>query len=975
MVNLNLIYSIVAILALVYFKNQLSIPQPFFYFALSVIILIVLSTRQTLINENFESDASSQKEVRYGDIISLWGWTNQFVNITPNNNAGVSARFSKPEDMPRVGMVWEFMVIEDPKETNIGFNNNNNPIKYGDRILLRSTYKLGWLGINPTPNNQSIIITENRNEWIQFQLISNDPSLKMGQSVKYGDQLYLKTFQTPTTYLSVTENGSVLQSKIQDTKSLFTILDRYGQGNLIDWARKGTAEQSSIFGNYIPNNAIDANILTFNHTQNDDNPWWQVILPRDIAIDKIVVNNRRDCCQNRLTNFDISILDQNYTQIATRHFDSADPFATWTNVNQIGRIVKVQLKSKNYLHMSEVNVYGNAVNYSSLLEKPLSVDLLNEPKSYSANKSNDDQTNYMIINSNDLPYNTQSKSVSLSMFIKLLKTNPNETTILYKGINNSEKCPAITVLPNSTRLRMYYATAQSTNQFFDSNLNLPLNQWTHIVYIIDAGVNINTGWQISSFTNRLSQAPYEPCCYYINPLTQQYYYSPNNSTIKVNQNNILDPSAIQTMKYMGQLQNSQTKPRAMIYINGVLQNTVEMNDTPKLNTGPLIIGKSQNSGMNSSDFVIDQIKYFNYAITSQQVKQLTLLPLYGITKTLINKASDTLNIVKFQPNELPHLENDFTVNFWIFSKRSPNGTGNYDTIFFKGNQPSDKSPSMSFLPLNNRFNAYIRTNNTSYPTGEGISSSNYVLPTNQWHHIALTLQNKIQTLYIDGQKTNQITLSNTPVYTDSPMNIGGFDGQMINFQLSNFSMTPEQIILAMGNHPNEPYNQIIKQIWTNTGCLTNPVPNNEPNKYPEWINLIKNNSQTQVQNQILNIKNKADKGDKQMQQLCYGQFTAGMLDKLAEKDQLIQYTLQQQKQGIKCLPIAPFNCPQKNINDFDIKTHKDFNKLCTSNQNSLNYQPIENHPSYNDLVQKLLTTNGVNGLPKHVRCWGCQLPN
>ena len=955
--NQLLILTIIALLILIYFKNQLS--KQYFYASLIAIIgVFIFLTRYASqnIQENFNSDETSQREVRYGDIITLWGWTNQFINMKSDNIVGSSPRFTKPEEIPRVGMIAEFMVIEDPKEISLGINNNNNPVMYGDKILFRSTYRLGYLGINPSSNDQSVIVTPNRNEWAQFQLVSTDPSAKGGQAIKYGDQLYLKTNRTPAAYIGVVENGNVIQSTVQNTKSLFTIYDRYGQGTLIDWARRGTATQSSIYANFLPNNAIDGNLLSFNHTQNDNNSWWQVTLPRDIYIDKINITNRHDCCQNRLHNFDVMILDQNNTLIATKYFETAGASISWNNINQIGRLVKVQLRSMGPLHMSEVNVYGNAINYSLLLEKPLSADLLNEPKTYSSTTANDDLSNTLMINSFDLPYNNKSKTVTLTMFLKLLKTNPEEVSILHKGSNEKEKSPAITVLPNSTRLRMYYGTSQSSSQFFDDSNHLPLNQWVHVAYIIDGGINEDTGWIRASFSNKLPQAPFESCCYYINPITKQYYYLGLNVAQNKAQTNVLDPSVLDGLKYMGQLDPDNMKPKAMFYINGVLRNSIELNDAPKLNTSPLSIGKSSSLNFKSGDFVIDQLKYFNYKITAQQISQLMRTPLIGITKTLITQTQDAKNVTKFEPNQLPHIENDFTVNFWLKTTRPQNGTGNLDQIFLKGNNSTDKAPAMWFHPENNTLHMPIRTKNTAHARGEGITQSNFLIPINEWHHVTLTLKDLVQTLYIDGQQVNQVTLSDAAVFNVSPMTVGGFEGQLVNFQFSNFSMTTDQVIIAMGTHPDEQYNLIIRQIWKDSGCLNNPIPENQPNKYAEWKNLIKNDQKSRVEGIIREIKKKADSGDKQMQELCYGKFTAGMLEKLAEKDQLIQYSLEQQKQATQCLPIAPFDCPQKNINDFDIRTHKNFNKYTLSSRIQKCNQPIQNihtNPDYVKLKKEL----------------------
>lgn len=951
-----LILSIIALCVAIYYRDhRLGWIGP-----IIVIILFFLSTifNNSHMIEKFDGDDGTQnRDVHYGDIICLFTWMNNYIRMNNNGAIDASPQLQNADQIPRAGWTWEFFIIEDPRETATSLSNNSNPVMYDDKIMLRSTYRISYIGINPSaPIQSGAIATNTRNEWSTFQVVSGDASAKGGQTVKYGDQIYLRTNKNPATYLSSLENGIIIQSTAQDNKSLFMITDRYGQGSIIDWARRGTATQSSTYENFGANNAIDSNARTYNHTQSDNNAWWQVTLPRDIYINKIDILNRQDFAREKLSDFDISIYDKNGTLVVSKYFDVAGVGIAWSNINQIGRSVKIQLRHKDYLHMAEVHVYGVAVNYSLLLENPLSADLINEPITFSSTKTKDDASNSLIFNSTELPYNNQSQSVSTAMFLKLLKTNPDETVIYQKGGTGDEKSPTITVVPGQNRLRFYYGTSQTSNQSFDDVDSIPLNQWTHIAYVLDGGINEQTGWQLGSFRNKISVQPFEQCCYYIHPFLKQYYYvNPEQSPTSA-RNNIWDQSILEGMTYMGILDIKLTRSRAFVYVDGMQRVSLELPNIPRLNTGSLNVGNTR-LNLKSADFTIDQLKYYNYSINSDLIAKLIQSPLQNATKTLLYKMDDATQVIKFQPNQLPYIENDFTVNFWLYQTRAPNGNGQWTEIFVKG----DRAPGMWFLPDSNALNMPIRTKNQAYPSGEGILTSTYQVPANEWHHVALTLADRVETLYIDGKQTDQATLSDSAVFTISPMSIGGFPGQLYNFQLSNYAMSIEQIQSLMGTNPDEIYNQTIRKIWKDTGCLTNIIPFETPNAMPEWRTYVKNDQTSRVEGLIREIKTNADNGDKKLQELCYGKFTAGMLDKLSEKDQLIKYTLEKQKEGTQCLPMAPFECLNKTINDFDIRTHKDFNKYTLSTRiqpcNGSNNGDITQNPQYTKLKQQLDATN------------------
>lgn len=77
-----------------------------------------------------------------------------------------------------------------------------------------------------------------------------------------------------------------------------------------------TATQSSVNNSYTPNLAIDGNMGNFTHTtSSDNNATWTLNLNRKALITSIVLYNRTSCCQSRLRDIIVQIIDQDGTTI------------------------------------------------------------------------------------------------------------------------------------------------------------------------------------------------------------------------------------------------------------------------------------------------------------------------------------------------------------------------------------------------------------------------------------------------------------------------------------------------------------------------------------------------------------------------------------------------------------------------------------------------------------------------------------
>ena len=151
------------------------------------------------------------------------------------------------------------------------------------------------------------------------------------------------------------------------------------QANPINLALTGTATQSSTYPWNISlgaRNAIDGNTdgniyngsVTHTGSQSwwqsiPDQGWWQVDLLGMFELDQIVLWNRTDCCGERLSNFNVSVLDNLHNTVWTNDFftNGGYPNSSFTidlPDNTWGEIVKVRLNRVDYLSLAEVQVFA-----------------------------------------------------------------------------------------------------------------------------------------------------------------------------------------------------------------------------------------------------------------------------------------------------------------------------------------------------------------------------------------------------------------------------------------------------------------------------------------------------------------------------------------------------------------------------------------------------------------------------------------
>lgn len=127
------------------------------------------------------------------------------------------------------------------------------------------------------------------------------------------------------------------------------------------------ASQSSIAYGGEASRAVDGNRdnawnhRSVTHTDFQDHSWWKVDLETEEAVGTVRIYNRGDGdVANRLSNFDVILLDKDGNEVARKHVDSLNNQPT-VDVQFSGdnaRYVKIELnKSKTPLSLAEVEVY------------------------------------------------------------------------------------------------------------------------------------------------------------------------------------------------------------------------------------------------------------------------------------------------------------------------------------------------------------------------------------------------------------------------------------------------------------------------------------------------------------------------------------------------------------------------------------------------------------------------------------------
>ena len=144
-------------------------------------------------------------------------------------------------------------------------------------------------------------------------------------------------------------------------------------------AHKSASQSSTAYGGDAAR-AVDGNRdndyghHSVTHTDFQDHSWWKVDLEKEESVGTVRIYNRGDGnVANRLSNFDVILLDKDGKEVTHQHIDSLNNQPTidvqFAGVN--ARYVKVELNnSKTPLSLAEVEVYRSAKEKAATNAKP-----------------------------------------------------------------------------------------------------------------------------------------------------------------------------------------------------------------------------------------------------------------------------------------------------------------------------------------------------------------------------------------------------------------------------------------------------------------------------------------------------------------------------------------------------------------------------------------------------------------------------
>ena len=126
---------------------------------------------------------------------------------------------------------------------------------------------------------------------------------------------------------------------------------------LTDFARGKAVSMSSQYGEFVGQRLVDGNPLTFMHTNSEFKPWVEVNLGREYAVARLEIDNRLDCCQERLGDFKVFIDGVEFARHHQREMTGQPP-KLLIPVNSIIQYIRVQIDGTNCLHLSGLRAMG-----------------------------------------------------------------------------------------------------------------------------------------------------------------------------------------------------------------------------------------------------------------------------------------------------------------------------------------------------------------------------------------------------------------------------------------------------------------------------------------------------------------------------------------------------------------------------------------------------------------------------------------
>jgi hypothetical protein len=918
--------------------------NPFLLVFAVFILYTVYARSKTSTQEDFESSESAEDDsrvVRYGDVITLWSPSvNKFLQAdptvgnkmtkTPMGMINLSNSLLSSEDIPS-SMNWvQYMILDASDPGDVG---NTGEILHGSRVYLRTVhYQEGkYLPTYMSPNQDNSVYmspdryVENTDRVKQQITIESGKGLQSSK-IRYGDVILLKSWRTDLPYIHVSVTNDVILSNSTASTRNFYVCDRFGQGLYVDWARRGIANQSSTNNNLNAQFAINGNLLTFSSTSKEEKPFWEVTLPKDVMINKIMIHNINDPSQTQLSNFVVKLLDNDNTVIDTKKYgDKIVEKYLWDSINQIGRKVRIELQKIDNLNIANVRVYGQGVNYSLLLNEEMSKNVI-QTKDLTA-------TGSVVIKDRMLPLVTNDMTVMMLLDINKLPADVSNVFIKSKNIKEN-RTPNLLLLPpkkntNYSTLQYIVTTDGGNNEMGENflvNYNVMPNKKFHFTAVHNAGVNKYNGWTACTFSSTTDTI--DSGTYVCNFNTREVYkiVLQDSAEFKSSSPVKLGDPNIYGFELKGQYSDELSISTIKIYINGLFNTSYELKSLVKQNMDPLTIGTFNK--LPGFDGEVSYFKYSNRAIPEDYIQRESHLLIGRLSILLIKEPTrvSTQNLIKMEPNYLPDINSkkpQYTIHFWMNSQRPITGTGNDEPIVTYGEE------GLYFYSDKNAF--YTKTN-----TGVvGIENSKYNIPVDQWIHIAYVVKNNNVALYVNGKQTASNAVSGKDIKTNSfaIITAGGFNGFVGNVYFANYGLDLSELKAFIISSPINDIFEKVRSEFTKNGCIVDPIDITNPyidNYNSSWISFASKDDASKLSQSVSDFKKLADDGIEsedviklKLAEKCYGKDDANLRVELNRSKKRLT-AAENTKDSLKCLPKAPFTC--RSIDEFDIRTHKDFSQ-------------------------------------------------
>ena len=150
----------------------------------------------------------------------------------------------------------------------------------------------------------------------------------------------------------------------------------------VNVARKAKVSASSTLGPFVPELLIDDNLDNFAHTDNDGDKFFMVDLQKNTTISKVVIVNRKSCCQSRVIGSELIITNEANDELFKEKITQSLPEYTFNfSVDKLNIAIENKTKDVNNT-FAEIQKISEKINNPEVKAKVAeSASMVNVPLS------------------------------------------------------------------------------------------------------------------------------------------------------------------------------------------------------------------------------------------------------------------------------------------------------------------------------------------------------------------------------------------------------------------------------------------------------------------------------------------------------------------------------------------------------------------------------------------------------------------